>query len=476
MENHGATAIVPPGPSRWARTRDRAGLVVAWAVWFAMTIYAILYIRQYSRNLPFLDDFQMLPALTGSVRVSLEWAWSQHIEHRPFISRLVLVGLWRHIADDFRVARYANLALLSMMAAAMLLLARRLRGSARVTDAVLPLAILNIAQTETLMIGFAMNLVSSSFIAVALIVGVGICRGRDGGALVLIFGPSVALLPLTGGSGLAILPPLALWLAGDIVWGWWSGRRPGTRDRAIGLGMLLAGSFIVALYFHGYQRPAHHPLARSPWAAAVGALKFLSLSLHPRVHEFWWPTGLLVLGVVTATVLLLAVAAYRTPRERPRALGLMAIVLSMLNLAVVIGFSRGGLGPIVPLMGRYVTLAFPLLAAIYIAWVEYGPPRVRVAIHTVLLALLVLTLPHNYRYATEYGRRVLIAEKRVERALKEHKPTAVLLKHAFPTLFPDRQYLHDSFRIMRAARMGLFADLEDDRVTTAADPGGAVRR
>jgi hypothetical protein len=451
-------------------------MLTAWGVWGAMTVALVLYLREYSRDLPFMDDFQMLPVLTRTAPVTLDWAWSQHIEHRPFLSRLILVGLWRFVADDFRVARYANLVLLALMAAAMLLLVRRLRGCFRPTDAVLPLAILNIAQAETLMIGFAMNLVLSSFIAVALIIGVGICRERDGRAPTRFFGLSVVLLPLTGGSGMAILPPLALWLAGDTAWGWWSGRRPAARDRAVGLGSLLTASIFVALYLHGYHRPAWHPLARSPQVVAVGALRFLNLAFTPRVGEYWWPESLFLVAVVAATVLLLAVVACRMPSERPRALGLMAVVLSILNLAVVLGLARGRLAPIIPLMSRYVTLAFPLLVAVYIAWLAYGPPRLRVAIHTSLLALIVLTSPHNRRYATNYGRTVRHAETGVEQALRDHKPVAVVMSYAFPTLFPDRGYLLDSLRIMKGARMGLFADLEDDRVALPGDATSAIRR
>ena len=122
MENHGATAIGPTGPSRWARTRDRAGLVAGWGTWLAMTAALLLYVRHYSRDVPYMDEFDMVPVLTGSAPVTLDWAWSQHHEHRPLISRLILVGLSRFVDSDFRTARYANVGLLSAMAASMLLL------------------------------------------------------------------------------------------------------------------------------------------------------------------------------------------------------------------------------------------------------------------------------------------------------------------------------------------------------------------
>lgn len=119
-----------PQHSRGSRIRDRIGLGVAWGVWLVLTAALFLYVRQYSRNIPYMDDFAMVPVMTGSQPFSLSWAWSQHNEHRPLISRLILAGLSRYVANDFRMARYANVALLSMMAASMLLVTRKLRGCA----------------------------------------------------------------------------------------------------------------------------------------------------------------------------------------------------------------------------------------------------------------------------------------------------------------------------------------------------------
>ena len=181
------------------------------------------------------------------------------------------------------------------------------------TDAVLPLSILNVAQAECLLIGFAMNLILSSAIAIALIVAAGPGRSREGRVISLVFGLSLVFLPLTGGSGLTMLPPLALWMTGYVTWGWWSGRKPSAPDRALGIGLLLASSAIVTLYLRGYYRPPHHPLSSSLRTAAGGALKFLSLSIHPRVLEYWWPAGMFVLAILAATVLLLAIVAVRRP-------------------------------------------------------------------------------------------------------------------------------------------------------------------
>src|SRR5262249_39346151 len=157
-------------------------------------------------------------------------------EHRPFLSRLILAGLCRYVSNDFRTAKYANVGLLSCSAATMLLLVRRLRGSTRITDAVLPLSMLNLAQAESLIIGFAMNLILTAW--VTWLLGAAVAGGahrRGGARMAFAFGIPLILLPILGGSGLAMLPPLVAWLGGDVAWGWWSDREPGGLARAISI-------------------------------------------------------------------------------------------------------------------------------------------------------------------------------------------------------------------------------------------------
>ena len=113
---------------RWAHAGGAAVAVLVWAVWGALTLVAVLYIRQHSRNIPYIDDFSLVPIMAGHEPVTAQWLWSQHNEHRPVVSRLILVGLQRFIVSDFRVAQYTNAGLLSGMAASMIVFVRHLRG------------------------------------------------------------------------------------------------------------------------------------------------------------------------------------------------------------------------------------------------------------------------------------------------------------------------------------------------------------
>jgi hypothetical protein len=455
---------------RWARAHDLAGLIVSWGLWATLTVGLFLYIRHYSRNIPFIDEFAIVSVMTGSEPVSLRWAWAQYNEHRIVIPRLIMVGLLRFVSTDFRVVRYANAVLLSVMAATMLLVARRVRGSARLTDAVLPLAILSLGQGESVLEGFVLSLILTSVIAIALIAATTRARGGDDRVITLGFGPSLVLLPLCGASGVAMLPPLMLWLVGYIAWGWWSGRRPGTWVRATGLAWLVAGLAVVALYPVGYSRARYQALAPSASVLASSVVEYLGLTVHPYpemagYHRLAGPISVIL---VMATLLLLTITILRSQAERSRALGLVAIILSMLGVAAAVGQFRGGFGPGACCLSRYVSLATPLLGVLYISWAAYGNPTARATVQVGLLALVCLTYPDGMRWARDYGERVHSAERRVERALRDHLPIPILLDRACPAIFPcGRELAYSCFKMLKAARVGAFAEMEDERVGTA---------
>lgn len=472
-----AVPVEPPDRVRWDRARDRIGLMVAWGIWAAMTIAMILYVRQNTRNVPYWDEFAMVPVMTGVEPVSLRWAWGLHNEHRPAISRLVMAGLYRTFGNDFRIVRYANALLFSAMAAAMLVLARTLRGSTRATDAVLPLTVLNLAQAECLVNGFAMNLILSSLLAIVLIVTAGLARaGGRARMLAPTLGLCLVLLPLTGGSGLTMIPPLALWLAGYVMWGWWSGERPSVWSRAIGLALLLAGAALVVLYLRDYSRPSYHPLQSATTTLVSCTLMFLSLAVYPQIETFAWPSGLIAAAILAATLGRLAIVCIRSPGERPRAVGLIAIILSMVCVAAAVAAARASLGPERIMSSRYITLATPLLCVVYLAWLLYGRARARLAVHLGLLLLMCLAIPNGRRFSRQYGQFVRDVERRVERRLKDHAPTATVMKLVYPDFHSDRELIRSSFKLLKAAGVGAFSEYDENRVATVPNPAGAVRR
>ena len=287
----------------------------------------------------------MVPVITGHESISLRWAWSQHNEHRVLVPRLILASLFRWVAPDFRAGMYLNAALLSLAAAMMFVLARRLRGHQRYTDVVLPLSILTSAQFEVLLIGFALNLVLTTWLSYALIAVLSRVIERPSWMSFIPIGIALVILPLCGGSGLVMLPPLILWFVGYLCWGWWSGRKLGGWARAFGFSSLVACSAVVALYLSDYVRPAHHPSAPSLRGIVRTTLEFLSLSLYSSVSGYWKAAALTVVALVAAALMRLTAVVVRSPHERPRAVGLAAVILSTMGVAISVGLSRSGFRP-----------------------------------------------------------------------------------------------------------------------------------
>jgi hypothetical protein len=180
------------------------------------------------RMRPFCDEIRILLTPTRLETVATRRAGP--LGHR-------LAGWCPH--SDFYLELNYNVGLLSAAAASMLLLARQLRGFTSVTDAVLPLAILNFAQAESLMIAFPMNLVLTTVFSVAVIKTTLLADRRPARSTTLRFGMLIVVLPLCGGSGLVMLPPLVLWMISYVSFAWWSRREHGGASRAIGVGLLM---------------------------------------------------------------------------------------------------------------------------------------------------------------------------------------------------------------------------------------------
>jgi hypothetical protein len=464
-------------PTITSHIRARSGTVLVWIVWAAASIAAIAYVQRYTRNVPYMDDFALVPAMTGHQELNLQWIWSQHNEHRPAVSRLILFGMYRFVCTDIRSGLYLNAALLSVAAASMILLARRLRGRTTVTDSVLPLSILNLGQVEIWLISFALNLLLTAWISLLLIGVVSQADRMPPRRVVLRFGLLMVLLPLCGGSGIAMLPVLMLWLGVYLSSAWWSGIRHGGWTRALGILLLLLCSLVVACYLSGYQKPGHHPNPRSVKEVLSTTTEYLSLVICPNLGQYWPAAGLLVAGLVTATVSRLAVVYRNTPSERARASGLVAIIVSMVGLAVVVGLSRSALGPGMGLSSRYITIACPLLSAMYVAWLVYGSAAARNVVHAGLLVLVCLAVRGNVRtagFVGDYHRALYV---RLERGIQAGVPVSQLVSTACPKLDPDPKMMSRAFKMLKSARIGKFAFLNDDEPSqiAAGSPGGGAK-
>jgi hypothetical protein len=465
------------GGDALARERVLVVPILVWAVWGAMTVATLLFIWHYSRNIPCADDFSLVPVMTGHEPVSLRWLWSQHNEHRPIVPRLVMVGLNRLISIDFRLGLYVNGALLSAAAASMLLLTRKLRGHTRLVDVVLPLSILNIGQAQTLLLGLTMALTMTSLVSCELIRLASAQNSRLGLPLTLKLGLFLVLLPLCGAGGLIMLPPLLLWLACESIWGC---RREGNPERvkvarAIGVALLVVCLAVVAFYMLGYKSPPNHRPPTSFAAAMSTLLEYLSLVIWPNVLDYWRAAGLIVAFLVAATLVRLCLVGLRQPDDRVRAFAMVAVILAMLCAAVAVGYSRSFIGLGGARVGRYVTTTSPLFCALYVAWLIHGSARTRRLIHAALFVVVILTVPTNIKHGLSVGESRRVVYTRLERDMNAHSTLSAVVKNAWPDLYPSKEFIEVSFKMLKEAQVGRFGDLVDDRLANAPNGSSAIQ-
>jgi hypothetical protein len=96
---------------------------------------------EMGNNVPIWDEWALVPYVTGDKPVTLSWLWSLHNEHRIVLPRLVYVPLVR-LTGDYRSLNVFNAMALGGIAAAFVLVTRRIRGRTEWADALFPLVLL----------------------------------------------------------------------------------------------------------------------------------------------------------------------------------------------------------------------------------------------------------------------------------------------------------------------------------------------
>ncbi|HEX3151999.1 MAG TPA: hypothetical protein VHR66_28255, partial [Gemmataceae bacterium] len=96
------------------------------------------------------------------------WLWELHNEHRFPLPRLIYLGLFR-LTGDLRTGCYVSLLGISLVAAGLMRLARRIRGQASLADAVFPLLLMHVGQDENLYMGYQLAFMLTAALAAGLL-------------------------------------------------------------------------------------------------------------------------------------------------------------------------------------------------------------------------------------------------------------------------------------------------------------------
>lgn len=363
-------------PDSSADGRDAAGAVrtgaawserAVWAAWAAATLLALVATGVHGRWLPWSDDFDELPYVTGARPVTAAWLWEQHNEHRIPLVKLLFVGLGRLSGADYRWTLAANALLLSTTAAAMILAARRLRGRTAWTDVLYPAVLLHLGQ-GALVWAFHTQFVLTTVLG-GLFVAVAVAAPRQAVWRMVALATLACLLPLTGSSGLLVGAAAAALLATEAIRPPRDGGPPEPLARglaAVGAGLTLA---VVIAYLATLTLGPAATYA-GPWRTLVASLDTLSSYPGSPVAAMRTPWLVATALAIGGTIAAAAVALLRTTApgtDRRRLIILLGYLAAIALVAVAIGYGRGT-RDFTPLYGHYSTLALAVPVALGLVW------------------------------------------------------------------------------------------------------------
>ncbi|HVK15438.1 MAG TPA: hypothetical protein VM533_00730 [Fimbriiglobus sp.] len=381
-------------------------------VWAAMTVAALGFVLGFGHNVPWGDEWEFVPVLTGHEPAG-PWLWAQHNEHRLPLPRAVYLGLFR-LTGDFRSGMVMQVMLLSSLALGLLRQLAAARGRPSWADVFVPVGLLNWGHVENFLMGYQLCFALVCVLACGIAVASRSERIYRAGLLV---GGQMLLLAACGGSGLAFVPPVAVWLLAR-------SRRVGRNQWKKGVDLIVLTVVVVGYavaYFVGYERPPHHPPARLENAGLATMITGQFLSMGFGIAAVYvWPA--VAAGIVGLTVW----AASRLTRTR--FWGVLAVLAGALLLAVAIGVGRSGFGDTeMGLWSRYGLLAWPVLFTAYLAFLN-ATDRFGRWVQPVLAAVTVGFLPFNlavgWGWASSHDRRMSEFTRDVQAGV----PTAELIE------------------------------------------------
>jgi hypothetical protein len=430
--------------------------VFVWGTWGLMLVAALACVWQYGSNVPSWDEWDMVPTLTGAQPVSITWLWSQHNEHRIPLPRLIFLLLNHLVGPDFRVVMFFNVIAVSALALAMIVTAQRQRGELSYSDAFFPLLLLHWGHSINLLWGWQLQFFASTILAGIVLLLIVHVKTGIGTASAVVVGACLLLLPLCGGNGLALVPPLALWLGSSAIRGRGVAEIRTTWSTHLILGLALAALLLMVAYFVGYEPVPYHPTSAGVRAIPRTAIQFLTNGLGPATKALWPLSGLVGVCLLVLSVAILGMTWWKRPRERCRVVALLAFLGAMGCLALAIGLGRDGFE------SRYVLLAAPAWCCVYFITSLYSSKKINMAARMTLLLITGLMLWPNTRIGIEYADDLRNRLGSFERDMVDGLPIHELSCRYRPDLHPHHDIVTDYLPMLRRAGVGQYQSLQDD--------------
>jgi hypothetical protein len=455
---------------------------VLFVVWLTLFAAGLVYVFRYALTNPYVDEWAFVPVLFGEKPVG-PWLWELHNEHRFPLPRLVYVGLFR-ATGDLRAGCLVSLIGISVTAAGLMHLARRVRGRARLTDAAFPLLLMHVGQGENLYMGYQLAFMLTAALAAGLLavivwpspllVGqVSNLSGQVGNLSHESLAPASCsdsfrrallttllgwLLLTCGAAGLAYGIAAAGWVLFLAVLG-----RLTLWHRASLIALSLVTPAYLLVYMQGYGRPSHHPESAGVIESARIGLEAQAMAFGPAAGGLWHLAGsavgivLLLLGLVVVAQL---VAWFFRSHMDPRAVGLLLFTGAAAVVAFGIGWGRSGFHNDMGLAWRYGWITAPAVWAAYFTWLirggrvsTYGPAVLAV----VALALFPINEGSGFRDAETVVRPTEVEwEADVRRGLTGSQ---IVDRHYPRAGDPFRREMIEAMWLMRARQYTYYESL-----------------
>jgi hypothetical protein len=442
----------------------RTSTAFVWLVWAATLASILVAIARDGRNIPFEEDWLMVAPMLGQEPDLPRWLWSQNSEHRLPLPRLVNLVLLR-ASGDFRSTMVFNVLSLALVAAAMIVAARSLRGGlTHPADAFFPLLLLHLGNWDNLVWGWQIQFVLPTVLACVLLLVV-ITDPRQQSRGVSIAGAlALICLPISGANGLVLTPALAVWF-GYTAWARW---RQGESDRLRGSwlpgGAALVATLLCIIYFVGYESSPWNEPSPGLRAALETTGKFVALALGPVAASSWLLFGGLVSFILLGCLIALFAARQSWSDQQIRLAGLLAFFASFAVLALAVGWGRAGRAAATGRMPtRYVLLAAPALCAAYFTLLLFGKDRMRRTGPAALALLTAVLFPFNTHVGLQrrqwFGTGMVAFERDLAAGAL---PTVLARRHHGFLLHWDEPLMISSMRMLRDSGIGPFIQLPQE--------------
>jgi hypothetical protein len=375
------------------KNRHRALFVLA----LVPALFLFGWINQYAVNIPFGDEWAMIPLLTKSYGHQLAFwdLYAQHNEHRIVIPKLVFIAFAHLTGWNLLDEMFFSVALCVGTSAGIYVLLRRTLAAADSERVLLwgaaNLLIFSPAQVENWLWGFSLQVFIPNFcLVMALVVLTSAYHWwlKFGAAVVLI-----AIATFSFGGGILLWPLIAIFLL-----------LRGEKKSHVAAWLLVFG-IVAGVLFIGYQRrPSPQPTTGN-WLDYPGY--FFAFVGGALVREREGPFLLTAIVTGALAVAIYGAIAAQLLKRRGEALAnaapWLALGLYVIASAAVAAYSRVDWGPLQAIDSRYVTVSHNLYVALIALAViatrgtdESGPSifgASRVVARTALITtIVVLTL------------------------------------------------------------------------------------